>query len=101
MPAINFEADGYHKMINLSDFSITFEPRLLKYLSAQGIVGMLEKSFCLDCADIRKIPCDTYAVERAIKDVTEASQHVYGGERRDAWSLKAKQAACKTKTFEI
>lgn len=81
-PKVNFDADDYIDIIDWQSTSVT-EPPLISDLSKQEIQLIVEtgtserKEF--------KIPSHTQAVERIVKEVTEASKQVCGSKERDGF----------------
>ena len=59
-----------------------------------------KKDYSFDFSDIEKIPCHSQEVERAIKDVTEASASVYGEERRDEYIKTRRHARSLQQSYE-
>jgi hypothetical protein len=81
IPDFDFGASSYDKLINWKN---TTEPPLLSELTTEEldqIRACPEGNETMN--EIKKIPCHTQSVERAVKLVTEASQAVCGEKRRN------------------
>lgn len=83
VPALNFDAEDYTKMITWQDFKIT-EPPLTSSLSDEALKSIV-KSGLGTTKNIKNYPCHTQAVERCVKLVTEASSAVCGEKKRDGF----------------
>lgn len=83
VPALNFDAEDYTKIITWQEFEIT-EPPLTSNLSDEALKSIV-KSGLGTIQNTRNYPCHTQAVERCIKLVTEASSAVCGEHKRDGF----------------
>ena len=100
LPELNLKAKNYHSII-LWNSSMSSDPPLLKNISTDKLKETIQKKEVNICLDhIKDMPCHTQAVERAIKDVTEASSRVYGEERRDGMIRTRRQARREQSSFE-
>lgn len=81
-PQINFDAEDYIDLINWQSTEVT-EPPLITDFSSEEIELIVE-SGSSDRKEF-KIPSHTQAVERVVKEVTEASKHVCGVQERDGF----------------
>lgn len=81
-PQINFDAEDYIDLIDWQSTTIT-EPPLISSFSKEEIESIVH----LGNSDRKefKIPSHTQAVERIVKEVTEASKHVCGVQERDGF----------------
>ena len=98
LPEINFNAESYIDMVKWQDIVYT-EPPLTTVFSDHQI-----NQFCSTAAlpddKWTEVPCDTQAVERHIKLVSEASATVCGKERRDGFILSSLASREKQPQFE-
>lgn len=87
IPKINFEAGAYYDMIPDWNSVVRCQPPLLVDISIDEIKNQAEitgEEVTLPLEPIiAPYPCHTQAVERAIRLVTKASEHVCGPESRD------------------
>ena len=83
IPALNFDAEDYTKIMTWEEFEIT-EPPLTANLSDEALKSIV-KSGLGTFQNIKKYLCHTQAVERCIKLVTEASNSVCGYQKRDGF----------------
>ena len=77
VPKLNFEATSYVEMIDWKDIH---EPPLVKNLTNDQLQQCIEEPL-----EVPNYPCHTQMVERAVKNVTEASSLVIGQEARDGF----------------
>ena len=77
LPQLNTEAES---LLDLIDWKRAHEPLLTCSMTKEMIKAFKETPMVVDyyCGH-------TQAIERAVKEVTAASQAVYGEERRDGW----------------
>ncbi len=80
IPALNFEARSYHELISWDDTEISFPPVLQKFSDEELNQMVFTK------LNLIRYPCHTQAVERCVKTVTNASEHVCGFDRRDGYA---------------
>lgn len=93
VPKLNFEANEYFDLITWQDLEVT-EPPILSLFSDAELNKVVLNPTTDTVTKIRNIPCNTQAVERAVKIVTEVSGSVCGAERRDGMirtKIKARQ----------
>lgn len=81
-PQVNFEAKDYIDLIDWQSTTVT-EPPLLMNLSTEEL-DLIVETGTSDRKEF-KIPSHTQAVERIVKEVTEASKHVCGFKERDGF----------------
>ena len=80
-PTLNFNAETYYEMIDWNSLELT-EPPLTKSVKTKDIIELIETGD-MPIFKSQDIPCHTQSVERHIKLVTEASEKVCGGQKRD------------------
>lgn len=83
VPEIDFEADSYFQMIDWSSITLT-EPPLTTTITSEEIEENI-KIAAEARMSIKEFPCHTQAVERMVKEVTQASESVCGMEQRDGF----------------
>lgn len=97
VPKINFHAEDFIDIIKWTDEVIT-EPPMTKHITDEDLKQYVNESRDPRCQlqsiDFPRLPCNTQAVERVIKLVTESSLNVCGPEARDGF-VKAKIASQK------
>ena len=76
-PKLNWDATSIR---NIQDWSSATEPLLTSSISTADLLKFLATPLQLP-----KIPCHTQSCERAVKEVTIASAHVFGPHRRDGY----------------
>ena len=74
IPEINFNANHWYQLIDLTAQDIT-KPPAMQYFSIQGIQYIIDNSVKQDIPDI---PSYSLSVERTIKLFSEASHYIYG-----------------------
>ena len=80
-PKLNWNATSIR---NIQDWSSATEPLITASIPSTDLSKFLSTPLQLP-----KIPCHTQSCERAVKEVTIASAHVFGHERRDGY-IRAK-----------
>lgn len=88
-PQINFDAEDHIDMIDWQSTSVT-EPPLVTDISLEELSGRVEF----------RIPSHTQAVERIVKEVTEASKRVCGLIERDGFICARLEDRKELPTFE-
>ena len=83
IPELNFNSSTFIDMIKWQNTGIT-EPPLTKNMSQEEITKLIQTGGMLS-SHYKDIPCHTQAVERLIKLVTEASEHVCGEAEREGF----------------
>lgn len=81
IPKINFSATDFVELIDWQSCELT-EPPLLRNISNAELLKILEDPSKME---IVRYPCNTQAVERGVKLVTEASMAVCGEHNRDGF----------------
>ena len=92
-PKLNWHADSIR---NIQDWSNATEPLLTSSIPSTELPQFLATPL-----QIPKIPCHTQSCERAVKEVTIASSHVFGPERRDGYiraKIKSRKLFSKNET---
>ena len=79
IPQINFEANHWSELINVSDVSNIREPSSTKEFSNERIQEFIDKE---EKPPLLNLPIHSQSVERAVKLVTEASECCFGLENR-------------------
>ena len=87
VPKINFGADCYWNLVDIDTTLIT-EPPLTTLVSDQDLQSAIEKALIFP-----PYPCHSQAVERWVKEVTQASQKRYGQQSRHRFILN--RARCR------
>ena len=80
VPKLNFQANDYTKIVDLSTVTIT-SPPILSNISSIELQSSIDK----EKWEFFNYPNHTQAVERTVKLVTEASSKVYGYENRHTY----------------
>lgn len=80
-PSVNFTAANYTDLIDWTKTKVT-EPPLVAFFSVEGMRLLFTRKEGNALFNIR---LHTQAVERAVKDVTDASKHVCGAMARDGF----------------
>ena len=80
-PKLNWNANSIQ---NIQDWSDATEPLLTTSIPSADLAKFLTTPLQLP-----KLPCHTQSCERAVKEVTIASAHVFGSQRRDGY-IRAK-----------
>ncbi|GBM30427.1 hypothetical protein AVEN_203004-1 [Araneus ventricosus] len=88
LPKIDLKAKDYFALINWQRAG-RFEPPLLLNVPFKEIVAMVKVR---KTEELSKYPCHTQAVERCIRLVSEASESVYGEEKRHGFILNRMQS---------
>ena len=81
-PKVNFAAQKFYEMIDLSNMELLFEPPLLRGISNEELQQCISSDDNFLSSMINGIPCHTQAAERMIKTVSEASHKVCGEKNR-------------------
>lgn len=81
IPEVNFSADDYTKIIDWESTEI-FEPPVTKHLSDEHLSEIVEGKPPQSLEVYLNMPCHNQAVERCVKEVTEASRRVFGADAR-------------------
>ena len=92
-PKLNWNATSIR---NLQDWTNATEPFITTSIPSAELVQFLTSPL-----QIPKIPCHTQSCERAVKEVTIASAHVFGQERRDGYicaKIKSRKLLPKNQT---
>lgn len=99
IPDINFNADDYIDLIDWQKCELTEPPATVSLSRDQlsSLVNMKNNVKDLPCY---KFPCNTQAVERSIKIVSEASQKVCGAERREGYVRATLASRRKMNSFQ-
>ena len=79
LPAVNFSAQSYPELFDWETSYITEPPLTLK-LSDEAIEGLVDVPLVVDA-----FPVHTVAVERAVKEVTQAAARVVGEAARHSY----------------
>ncbi|GBM90797.1 hypothetical protein AVEN_847-1 [Araneus ventricosus] len=86
VPKIDFKAKDYFELINWQLVG-RFEPSLLMNVPFKDMLAMVKVR---KTEEWLKYPCHTQAVERCFRIVSEASESVYGDEKRHCFILNRK-----------
>lgn len=81
IPKINFDATDFVELIDWQSCKLT-EPPLLRNISNEDLLNQIGDPSKME---IVKYPCNTQAVERCVRLVTEASMAVCGEHNRDGF----------------
>ena len=81
VPILNWEADN---LTNLIVWDNPYEPNVTCSKSKDELYQLLEKPLVVE-----PLPCHTQSIERVIREVSIASENVYGFEKRDGY-IRAK-----------
>ena len=81
VPLLNWEADN---LTNLIVWDNPYEPNVTCSKSKDELYQLLEKPLVVE-----PLPCHTQSIERVIREVSIASENVYGFEKRDGY-IRAK-----------
>lgn len=95
VPKINFAATDYTELIDWTH-NVT-EPPLTMHISDEDLHLMIRRQ---EAPTLKKFPCHTQAVERAVKIITEASFTVCGAQSRDGFIRTKLQARADLPSFE-
>ncbi|GBM87549.1 hypothetical protein AVEN_107199-1 [Araneus ventricosus] len=95
VPKLDFNAKDYFTLINWQRVG-RFEPPLLMNVPFKEIVAMLKVK---KTEEWSKYPCHAQAVERCIRLVSEASESVYGDEKRHGFILNRIQSRSLIKHY--
>lgn len=99
IPTINFEATDYVDLIDWQSCCVT-SPPVLREISSQELLKMIQNGVPMDCWDFIKFPSHTQAVERIIKLVTAASGKTVGQQNRDRFIRATLQSRKHMSKFE-
>lgn len=91
VPQINFDANSYIDLINWQQNY--FDPPILGHITNQEINEVIESQGDLNLIYLR-LPCQTQAVERSVKIMTEASMSLCDKKSREGL-IRAKLASRK------
>ena len=86
VPVLNWQADHLTNLINWDN---SYEPNVTCSLSKDELYQLLDKPLV-----VQPLPCHTQSIERIIREVSVASENVYGFEKRDGY-IKAKMESRK------
>ncbi|GBM77822.1 hypothetical protein AVEN_267560-1 [Araneus ventricosus] len=95
VPKIDFKAKCHFALINWKRVGCS-EPPLFMNVPFKEIVAMLKVR---KKEEWSKYPCRTQAVERCIRLMSEASESVYGEEKRHGFILNRKQSRILIKQY--
>jgi len=86
VPAINFKANDYVQLVDWSSCDVT-EPPLTMSLTQEDLQNIAsgDKTPLSSLQELFDLPCHTQAVERCVKEVTSAAEHVVGHDVRDGF----------------
>ena len=96
VPPLNFNAKDYIDLIDWQQSKIT-EPPLTRHMTEEDIASHIANQSRIT---FEKFPCHTQAVERMIKEVTDASLKVCGYEARDGYIRSRLESRAKIPSFE-
>jgi hypothetical protein len=86
IPELNFYANDYTELIDWTNCEI-LEPPITTLISSDDLIKIRQGETVplTKLADNISLPCHNQAVERCVKEVTEASRHVCGEHARDGF----------------
>ncbi|KAK3924212.1 2,6-dihydroxypyridine 3-monooxygenase [Frankliniella fusca] len=99
VPKLNFEAECYWRLIDWETTTVTPPPFVVE-MKVDELRQLCEPDGHLALrSTLKGYPCHTQAVERAIKAISTAGDHVAGEDRRDGYVRCTLQSRSKIQNF--